>query len=686
MVRISKHPVVKPLKEKKEVTFTFDGTPLKGFEGEMVSTALFANNIRTFSFHKKNDAPQGIFCANGQCSQCTVVIDGTPVKSCITPLKENMKVESLKGLPTLPSENDAPHKFEIIEKECDVLVIGAGPAGLNSAIELGNMGFKVILVDDKEKLGGKLLLQTHKFFGSETDCYAGTRGIDIAQILEEKAESIENITIYRNASVVAIYKDKKAGILVDNKNYHLASFEGIVVSAGARERSLAFDGNTLPGVYGAGAFQTIVNRDQVKAAEKIFIIGSGNVGLIGAYHALQAGINVAGIVEIADKISGYKVHADKIKRMGVPIYLSKTVVSVEGNGKVEQITVADVDNNYNPILETAKTYKVDTVLVAAGLAAADELYEMAAKFGFKVIKAGDADEIAEASSAMFGGKLAAMKMANLLGKNIEIDNSYISKSEVLKSRPGKIHTREEITLTEKFQPIFTCNQEIPCNPCTTVCPNKAITLKDNLETIMDIPELSGDCSGCGLCVAVCPGLAITLAKKISETEAEVMLAHEFNIEFDKGDLIKVTDADGNYLVTAEVTGIRFNKKYKTTLVTVKVPLNIATKVSGIRVQDEKETLNEDNATFKVLPDNGIVCRCEMVTVKEIVDFIKENDVRDIAQLKQIRVGMGACGSKTCSALMPMVFRKAGVDWKDVTKGRPRPLTVETSLETFINEK
>lgn len=686
MLRISKHPVVDPIKKRAEVTFTFDGKILKGFEGEMVSTALFANNIRTFSFHKKSDAPQGIFCANGQCSQCTVVIDGVPVKGCITPLKEGMKVETLKGLPKLPADNREPSKFELIEKECDVLVIGAGPAGLNAAIELGKMGFKIILVDDKQKLGGKLLLQTHKFFGSEEDCYAGTRGMDIAGILENKAEELKTITIYRSSSVVAVYKDQKAGLLVDNKNYHLASFKGIVVSAGARERSLAFDGNTLPGVYGAGAFQTIVNRDQVKAADKIFIIGSGNVGLIGAYHALQAGIKVAGIVEIADKISGYKVHADKIKRMGVPIYLSKTVISVEGDGKVEQITVADVDKNYNPILDTAKTYKVDTVLIAAGLTAADELYEMSSKYNFNVVKAGDADEIAEASSAMFGGKLAAMKMANILGRKTEIDNSCITKSEVLKSKPGKIHTRDKIVLTDKFQPIFTCNQEIPCNPCTTVCPNRAITLKKNLNTIMDIPIFSGECVGCGLCVAACPGLAITVARKISETEAEVILAHEFNIEFGKGDFIKVTDSDGNYLIDAEVTAIRFNKKYKTSLITVKLPLETAEKVSGIRVQDEKETKNAENAQFKALPDNGIVCRCEMVNVKEIVDFIKENNVRDIAQLKQIRVGMGACGSKTCSALMPMVFRKAGVDWKDVTKGRPRPLTVETSLDTFINEK
>jgi sarcosine oxidase subunit alpha len=93
-VRITKHPVL-DMQEGKEVSFTFDGRPLVGQEGEMVSSALFANGIRTFSIHTVGDAPQGLFCANGQCAQCTVIIDGLPVKSCITPLREGMEIKTL---------------------------------------------------------------------------------------------------------------------------------------------------------------------------------------------------------------------------------------------------------------------------------------------------------------------------------------------------------------------------------------------------------------------------------------------------------------------------------------------------------------------------------------------------------------------------------------------------------------
>ena len=183
------------------------------------------------------------------------------------------------------------------------------------------------------------------------------------------------------------------------------------------------------------------------------IIGSGNVGLIGAYHALQAGIEVAAIVEIAPKINGYKVHADKIRRMGVPIYLSTTVISAEGNGKVERVTVAQVDEKWNPILETARTYEVDTLLVAVGLSSADELFTLADQYKFNVMKTGDCDEIAEASSAMFGGKITGRKMAAALGKtDAAIDESWLKKAAVLKSRPGNTKEIEKPVITAKFQP------------------------------------------------------------------------------------------------------------------------------------------------------------------------------------------------------------------------------------------
>jgi Thioredoxin reductase len=116
-----------------------------------------------------------------------VIADGLPVKACMTPVKSGMQVFPLDGLPRLP---DVQPRDTLVNQptpkcEADVLIIGGGPAGLSAAIELGQAGVRTILIDDKAHLGGKLVLQTHRFFGSSEAVYAGTRGIDIAKSLKQ---------------------------------------------------------------------------------------------------------------------------------------------------------------------------------------------------------------------------------------------------------------------------------------------------------------------------------------------------------------------------------------------------------------------------------------------------------------------------------------------------------------------
>lgn len=686
-MRITKHPVL-DLKDGKEVSFTFDGQPFVGKQGEMVSSALFANGIRTFSIHTVGDAPQGLFCANGQCAQCTVIIDGLPLKSCITPLREEMEIKTLVHYPELPADDEWRPSSQPEELSCQVLIVGAGPAGITAALELADLGFSVILVDDKDHLGGKLVLQTHKFFGSMADCWAGTRGTDIGVLLENEARSRDKITIMTNSTVAGVYSDRKAGIYQDQKDKYIhISFEGLIVATGARERSLIFPGNDLPGVFGAGAFQTLVNRDLVKSSKRVLIVGCGNVGLIGAYHALQAGIDVVGIIDIASKVSGYKVHADKIKRMGVPIYLNHTVLGVDGDDKVERATICQVDQDWNPLAETAKTFEVDTVLIAVGLSSADEFYDAGILGGFPVLKTGDANEIAEASSAMMGGRIVGREMAKLLGNATTIPQEWFEKAEVLKSHPGEVFARSHsLPKEDGWEPIIHCYEEIPCNPCTTVCPHDSIHLSDLTGTIMDLPGFSGKCIGCGFCVLICPGLAITLVRRSKEKGlAELVLPHEFNHDFKPGDRVPLRDPDGLALGEGTIKSTRFNKKHRTHLITLEVEADLATRVAGIKVQDESVTNPLAEAHFTHLPDNAIVCRCERVSVGEIKDYVRENNVRDLNQLKLPRVAMGACGGKTCLDLLPRVLMQAGVKKEDVRLATYRPLTVEIPMKALANQ-
>jgi len=176
-----------------------------------------------------------------------------------------------------------------------------------------------------------------------------------------------------------------------------------------------------------------------------------------------------------------------------------------------------------------------------------------------------------------------------------------------------------------------------------------------------------------------------LIRRIDGEWAEVILPYEFLADFPVGFRLPVLDQEGGFLEDAELLKKTFNKKHKTWILNLKVSRKNAPKAIGIRIQPKEATAPLPSPRFEYIPDNAIVCRCERVTVGEIVQFIKDNDIQDINQLKTLRVGMGACGSKTCSVLLPQVFRKAKKEPSSVTLGTLRPLALEIPMQDIINE-
>jgi sarcosine oxidase subunit alpha len=347
--RIESHPVL-DVPERKPANFYWNDEKLAGFEGEMISSALFANGVQVFGHHHKDKSPQGMFCANGQCAQCLVIADGLPVKSCMTPLREGVAGASTEGLPGIPGEDVPVVTQDVPTHFTDVLIIGGGPAGLSAAVELGKLGIETLVIDDKDRPGGKLVLQTHKFFGSVEDSYAGTRGYRIARLLEEQLRKYDSVSVWLESTAVGMFSDRIVGV-VKGKSYRQIKAKNLLVTTGAREKMLSFPGNTLPGVYGAGAFQTLVNRDLVKCSDR-----------------------------------------------------------------VQSVTTAKLDSDWNIVPATHRTFEVDTVLIAVGLSKVDEFYLKAREWGMDVYAAGDAQEIAEASAAMFTGRIAGLKIAGALGR------------------------------------------------------------------------------------------------------------------------------------------------------------------------------------------------------------------------------------------------------------------------------
>lgn len=684
MDRITEHPVLQP-GERKPVKFTFDGRPCEALEGEMLSSALFANGIKIFSRHHKDDAPQGIFCANGQCAQCSVIADGLTLKSCVTAVREGMRVETLRGEARLPRVACVQEFGRVEELDVDALIIGGGPSGLAAAAELGKLNVSTLIIDDKATFGGKLVLQTHKFFGSVEDCYAGTRGVDIADKLSEGLKEYPSVKAWTDATCLAVFSDRKVGVLRGDK-YYLVRPKALISATGAREKSLAFPGNTLPGVYGAGAFQTLVNRDLVRPSKRLFIVGGGNVGLIAGYHALQAGIRVVGLIEALAQCGGYKVHADKLKRLGVPVYTRHTIVRADGQDGLESVTIAAIDEKFKVLPGTEKTFKADTLLIAVGLSSVDEFHAQAREAGIEAFICGDAEEIAEASAAMFSGKITAHKVLKALGvMAAPVPQFWFDRLEVLKSRPGVTKEPAKKDHARPVYPVLHCRQEIPCNPCVTVCPKKSIKLSG--ESIMNTPQFTGDCIGCYKCLVICPGLAVTIVD-YRRDPAHPSVAIPFEIGrglVGKGDRVRLTGWEGADLGEAEVLDVKDFKAENTLIVVVRTTPELADLAASLKLYEE-EAGAKAAAELAKADEETIICRCERVSLGEIRRAIR-GGLRDLNQLKAVtRAGMGACGSKTCSVMLLNIFRSEGVDLKTVTGFTRRPLFVEAPLGVFSGVK
>ncbi|MBK8258849.1 MAG: FAD-dependent oxidoreductase [Polyangiaceae bacterium] len=696
--RLTRHPILTP-PERPTVPFSWNGQPIEGKEGETIAAALTAAGERVFGHHPKDGAPQGLFCANGQCAQCLVIADGKPVKACVTAIRPGMCVLPSNGLPTLPPATPFELSDHTPTVSTEVLIIGGGPAGLSAAIELDRLGTDVLLVDDKASLGGKLVLQTHRFFGSFNAVHAGTRGMDIAAQLDRQVRSCSRVTVWTNSSALAVFSDKRVGVLraagdTPDGEYVLVEPRGLLVATGARERFLTFSGNTLPGVLGAGAFQTLLHRDRVKPAERVLIVGGGNVGLIVAYQAIQAGIEVEAVIEALPQCGGYKVHHDKLARLGIPIYTSTTLVSANGTHQVESATVARVNEHFQVVENTHRRLACDAILLAVGMDPEDGLYKKALEFGLVAGAAGDADHVAEASAAIFAGKIKAHQLAQKLGiSNVETPEHWRRTLTVLESKPGAIYPPPPIEAEDlhAVEPVLHCVQEIPCDPCSAACPQGGIRIDP--DDIRHVPQfvqstLEKPCVGCEKCVTICPGQAITLVDDRKDpSHPWVIVPFEMDrVLIREGDWVDVVNVEGLVLGKAEVVRIRSGVALDRTLaVRLRAEHSIARQIAGIRVVDPSVHATPEQWEGRPA-DSTIVCRCERVSALAIRTLIEKGH-RDINEIKVLtRAGLGACGARSCNRLVHRIFAEENVRQNEVGEPRVRPLLLEVPLAVFAGKK
>ncbi|MDD5294147.1 MAG: NAD(P)/FAD-dependent oxidoreductase [Candidatus Izemoplasmatales bacterium] len=321
----------------------------------------------------------------------------------------------------------------------EVIIIGSGPAGLSAAGILLRAGAHVAMFERSPLIGGQLIKQTHKFFGSQKQ-YAKTRGYDIAKKLYREIEAYQDhFELHLEATVVAIYPDRVISVYQQGI-YQKYQAEAIIIATGASERLLSFPNNDLPGIYGAGAVQTLMNLYGVLPGKNAVMVGSGNIGLIVSYQMMQAGVNVKAVLEAAPNIGGYKVHASKLRRLGVPIMTQTTVKRAIGMTAIEAIETIRLDEKWQPIEDTETTIPIDTLCISVGLTPMHQLLSMAgAEMRYiselggcvphmssahetsirNIFACGDVTGIEEASSAIVEGQFIGLIVSERLGYALE---------------------------------------------------------------------------------------------------------------------------------------------------------------------------------------------------------------------------------------------------------------------------
>ncbi|MCQ2249167.1 MAG: FAD-dependent oxidoreductase [Treponema sp.] len=515
-------------------------------------------------------------------------------------------------------------------KRYNLIVVGAGPAGLSAAIEAARHGMSVMVFDENHKPGGQLFKQIHKFFGSK-EHKAKIRGFNIGYELLKEASDI-GVEVKLDATVTGIFENKEVTVSHDGAIHHYKA-DSVIIATGAAENMVPFEGWTLPGVIGAGAAQTLMNLHGVKPGKKILMLGSGNVGLVVSFQLLQCGCEVAALVDAAPRIGGYGVHAAKVARTGVPFYLGYTIKKVEGDEKVEGVTIGKVDEHFKIIPGTEIHFDVDTVCVAVGLSPMSQLLKMSGckmednprrggqvpivdEYGETSVPclfaAGDVSGIEEASAAMIKGKTAGLRAAYKLGfteESVMSEKTAAYAADLDSLRQGMFAPCNRGRLIEKtdegipvsmnlltkgfvadeeivkfpgftrqtvLHPVIECTQNIPCNPCQDACKKHCIKIGSCITALPQV-DCSAQCTGCGMCVASCSGQAIFLVHEDFEPGyTSITLPYEFLPLPEKGTKGYGLSRSGEKICEAEVVGVKSSPAYdKTNLLTMKVPNEFA---------------------------------------------------------------------------------------------------------------
>ncbi len=255
-------------------------------------------------------------------------------------------------------------------REYELVIIGGGSAGIAAAIGAYENGCKDILVIERDQeLGGILLQCIHNGFGLHMfgEELAGPSYAErFVGMMKEKG-----IAYVTGSMVTHLSKDHIVEYVNPKEGYTCVKGKAIILAMGCRERTrgaIQIPGFRPSGIWTAGTAQRYLNMEGIMVGKKVFILGSGDIGLIMARRMTLEGAKVLGVAEIMPYSNGLPRNQKQcLEDFGIPLYLSHTVTKIEGNDRITGIDLMEVDSMLRPIEGTKKHFDVDTLLLSVGL-------------------------------------------------------------------------------------------------------------------------------------------------------------------------------------------------------------------------------------------------------------------------------------------------------------------------------